>query len=234
VLDRIGQVRVAWSEQMWSDAGPEVPDQRPAAWAQHPGDLGQASRRVGPVVHRQGADNQVEGSFGERQGGHVADDKRWPALVAGARAVGVGSGAGDHGRVQVEAGHLEPVVAGQPERQETGPAADLQDPGAVRGDRRDVGRDAIDERAEQEPAEGVVEDGSANENASGRLVPLGGMAALSQDRQGCGGRAGVSSSARPQRFAATSVMPRARSRAGAAASTVTVAINSQLLRRVPL
>jgi hypothetical protein len=26
VLDRIGQVRVAWSERMWPDAGPEVPD----------------------------------------------------------------------------------------------------------------------------------------------------------------------------------------------------------------
>ena len=69
-------------------------------------------------------------------------------LVAGPRAVGVGSGAVDHGRVQVEAGHLE-RVAGQPDRQVPGSAADLEDLCAGGGDRRDVGRDAIDERAEQ-------------------------------------------------------------------------------------
>jgi hypothetical protein len=34
VLDRIGQVRVAWSEQIGPDAGPEVPDERPGAGAQ--------------------------------------------------------------------------------------------------------------------------------------------------------------------------------------------------------
>jgi hypothetical protein len=55
LLDRIGDVRVAWSEWMWPDAGPEVPDERPGAWAQHAADLGQADRRIGPVVHRQGA-----------------------------------------------------------------------------------------------------------------------------------------------------------------------------------
>jgi hypothetical protein len=67
-------------------------------------------------------------------------------LVAVPRAVGVGSGAVDHRRVQVEAGHLERVVAGQPDRQVAGSAADLQDLCAGGGDRRDVGRDAVDER----------------------------------------------------------------------------------------
>jgi hypothetical protein len=157
---------MAWSERMWPDAGPEVPDQRPAAGAQDAADLGQAGRWVGPVVHRQGADDQVERLAGEGQGGHVADQKRWPALVAVPRTVGVGSGTGDHGRVQVEAGHGEPVVAGQPERQVAGSAPDLEDLGAGGGDRRDVGRDAFDERAEQEPAQGVVDAGIANEDAS--------------------------------------------------------------------
>jgi hypothetical protein len=63
--------------------------------------------------------------------------------------VGVGSGASDHGRVQVQAGHVEPVLAGQPHRQVAGSAADLEDLCAGGGDRRDVGRDAIDEWAEQ-------------------------------------------------------------------------------------
>ena len=38
-------------------------------------------------------------------------------------------------------------------RQVAGPAADLQDPGAVGGDAGDVGGDALDERAEQESAQ---------------------------------------------------------------------------------
>jgi hypothetical protein len=57
---------------MWSHAGSEVPDQRPGAWAQDAADLGQAGRRVGPVVHRQRTDDQVEGPVGERQRGYVA------------------------------------------------------------------------------------------------------------------------------------------------------------------
>ena len=60
-------------------------------------------------------------------------------------------------------GHLEAVLAAQPERQETGPAADLENLAAVGGDRSDVGRDVLDERAEQEPAQGVVDAGMANE-----------------------------------------------------------------------
>ena len=90
VVDGIWQVGVPWSERMGPDAGPKVPDERPAAGAQDAADLGQAGHRVGPVVHRQSADDQVERSIGECQGGYVADDKRWPALVAVPRAVGVG------------------------------------------------------------------------------------------------------------------------------------------------
>jgi hypothetical protein len=29
VFDRIGQVGLSWSERIWPDAGPEVPDKRP-------------------------------------------------------------------------------------------------------------------------------------------------------------------------------------------------------------
>ena len=81
VVDRIGDVRVAWSERMGPDAGPQVPDERSAAGAQHAADLGQAGRRVGPVVHRQSADDQVEGLIGKRQRGHVTDEKLRPAAV---------------------------------------------------------------------------------------------------------------------------------------------------------
>jgi hypothetical protein len=75
-------------------------------------------------------------------------------------------------------------------RQVTGSAPDLEHPGALGRDRGDVGGDAREKRAEQEPAEGVVDGGIANEDASWHLVPTGGMAAVSQDREGCGGRTG--------------------------------------------
>jgi hypothetical protein len=54
----------------------------------------------------------------------------------GWRWLGVGLGA-HHGRVQVEACHLEPVVAGQPKRQVAESAVDLEDPCAGGGGRRD-------------------------------------------------------------------------------------------------
>jgi hypothetical protein len=188
VVDRIGDVRVARSEQMGPDTGPEVPDQRWGVWAQDAADLGQAGR-VGPVVHGQGADDQVERLVGEGQGGHVTDQERWSAPATISWSVGVGSGAGDHGRVQVEAGHLEPMM-GQPGRQVAGPAPDLQHPGAVGRDRGDIGRDACEKRAEQEPAEGLVADGIANEDAAWHLLPSGGVAAATQDHEGGAGRAG--------------------------------------------
>ena len=75
VVCRIGQVRVAWSERMGPSTGPEVPDERPAARAQDAADLGQSGRRVGPVVHRQGADDQVERAVGEGQRRHVVDNE---------------------------------------------------------------------------------------------------------------------------------------------------------------
>ena len=62
-----------------------------------------------------------------------------------------------------------------------GPAPDLEHPGAVGRDRGGIGGDAPVELAEQEPAEGVVEDGIANENASGRLVPSSAMAAMADN-----------------------------------------------------
>jgi hypothetical protein len=71
-----------------------------------------------------------------------------------------------------------------------GPAPDLEQPGLVRRDCGDIGGDALTKPAEQEPAEGVVENGVANEDASWHLVPSGAMAAASYDHEGCGGRAG--------------------------------------------
>jgi hypothetical protein len=81
-------------------------------------------------------------------------------------------------------------LASQPDRQVAGSAPDLEHPGVGGGDAGDVGGDALDERAEQEPAQSVVEDGIANEDAAWHLVPSGGMSAMSQDGDGRGGRAG--------------------------------------------
>lgn len=116
MFDWIGHMCVSWSEEVWPGAGPEVPDERPGSGAQHSADLGQSSRRVGPMVHRQSADDQVERSVGERQRSDIADQKRRPALVAVLRMVGVGSGALDHGWIEVDTGHIEAVLVSQPDR----------------------------------------------------------------------------------------------------------------------
>ena len=50
MFDRVGQVRMAWSERMGPDAGPEVPDERPGIGAQHAADLGQPGRRVAEMA----------------------------------------------------------------------------------------------------------------------------------------------------------------------------------------
>ena len=104
------------------------------------------------MVHRQGADDHVERAVGEGQRGHVPDEKRGLAPVAIPQPVGVGAGAIDHSRVQIQTGHLQAVLASQPDRQVAWPAPDLEDPGAVGRARGDVGGDALDERAQQEPA----------------------------------------------------------------------------------
>jgi len=46
-----------------------------------------------------------------------------PVAILG--TVGVGSGALDHGRIQVETGHVEPVLASQQDRQAAGSATHL-------------------------------------------------------------------------------------------------------------
>ena len=100
-FDRVGHVSVERH-----DPGPQVPDERTAAWAQNTADLGKARGAWGPVVHRQRADDQVERSVGELERRHVADEERRPVPPAIPRTVGVRSSALDHGRIEVETGHV--------------------------------------------------------------------------------------------------------------------------------
>src|SRR6266508_2827066 len=117
MFDRIGQMRVAWSEGVWPDAWPEVPDERPGARSKHAADLRQTRRRISPVVHRQRADDDVERPIGERQRGRVADLERRTALVAVPPTVRICSGALDHRRIEVDTGHVETVPAREPDRE---------------------------------------------------------------------------------------------------------------------
>jgi len=68
--------------------------------------------------------------------GNEATSRR--GTTAGARRRprpdGVGPSALDHGRIEVETGHIEAVLASQPDRQVTRSAAHLKNPCAVRGD----------------------------------------------------------------------------------------------------
>jgi hypothetical protein len=63
--------------------------------------------------------------------------------------------------------------------------ADLQQPCAVRGDRRHVGGDAPEQRAKQESAEGVVADGIADEDSAWDSPPAG-TPAVADNRDGRG------------------------------------------------
>src|ERR687891_345628 len=89
VFERVGHMSVEWH-----DPGPKVPDEDPPARAQHAADLGQAGRRIAPVVHRQCAHDQVERSVREGKRRHVADEERWPLFVAVPRTIGIGPGGG--------------------------------------------------------------------------------------------------------------------------------------------
>ena len=64
VVDRIGGCARGVVRTDGPDAGPQIPDNRSGAGAQHAADLGQAGRRVGPVVHRQSADDQSKDRSG--------------------------------------------------------------------------------------------------------------------------------------------------------------------------
>jgi hypothetical protein len=75
VLGRIRDVTVAPSQQQRPGTRPKVPDERPRTRTQDAADLGQAGRRVGPVVHREGTDDQIECAVGKWQGRHVPNDE---------------------------------------------------------------------------------------------------------------------------------------------------------------
>src|ERR671919_1522386 len=145
VLERIRHVSVEGN-----DPGPEIPDERPAGRTKDSADLSQTGSWVGPVVHRQRAEDHVERSVWESHRCNAADEESGAALVPVPRTVCVGSGALGHGLVDVQTGHVEAVPASQQDRQVAGPATHLEHPGALNGDGRDVLGDALEERAQQE------------------------------------------------------------------------------------
>lgn len=98
------------------------------------------------------------------------------------------SGALDHHRIEVETGHVEPVLVSQPDRQVARPAADFEHPSASGDHRRDIGGDGAVERTEQEPAQPVVGAGVANEDPT-RHASAQGRAAVTHDGDGSGCRA---------------------------------------------
>jgi hypothetical protein len=115
--------------------------------------------------------------------GRTPGRKLWPAAVPVSETVGVGAGAGDHGWVQVEAGHRQAVVAGQPDRQVAGSAPDPKDPGAGGGDGR-AGQDHEVPRSDHHTSMRL-----RYEQCSLPVLvalPISGHAAGLVDGQGCG------------------------------------------------
>jgi hypothetical protein len=72
-------------------------------------------------------------------------------------------------------------VPSKPNRQAARPATNFEHPGALGGNYRDVGSNAVEQRAEQEPAQHVIDARIPDEDASWHLMASGGMAATSHD-----------------------------------------------------
>jgi hypothetical protein len=80
------------------------------------------------------------------------------------------------------------VLASQPDRQAAGPAPHLQHADTLRGHRRDVGGDAPQEGAEQDPvSHRVVDRGIPDEDASRHPAPGVRSAEVTHHGEGCGG-----------------------------------------------
>ena len=123
-------------------------------------------------MHREGADDEVERGVGERQLGNAADHEDRAAL-GGDRPLCVGASPLDHRRVEVEPGHLEAVIAGQPVRELSGATAHVEDPTTGRRGGGDIGRDRVVERAEQDPGEGVVASSVGHDDPVGCMESHG-------------------------------------------------------------
>jgi hypothetical protein len=188
VPERIGHIPVERN-----DPAPEIPDERPAVRAQDPADLGQAGSRVGPVVHRQRADDQVERSVREPQGSYIADEEEGRRSSPDPGTLRVGSGALDHCRIEVDSGHVQAVPARQQDRQVARSASHFEDPCAARGDGRNVLGDLPEERAEQDAvAQRVVTGGIPDEDPTRDLSFPGGTADVPVYGVGRGGSRGRS------------------------------------------
>jgi hypothetical protein len=122
------------------------------------------------VVHRQSADDRVEGSVGKRHRSNVPDEER--RAGRGCLPAGVRPGAIDHGRIEVEAGDVQPVIAGEADRQLAGPASNVEDASAFGGRSPDVLGDPLVQGAEQEAvAKPVLGAGMSDEDASWHPSP---------------------------------------------------------------
>jgi hypothetical protein len=125
-LERVRQLRVAWSERMRTDAGRKSQISARAPGRSTRPISARPAVGVGPGCIDNVLTTRSSDRSGERQRGHVADQKRRPARLAVAPTVAVGAGALDHGGIQVEPGQVQAVLAGQPDRQTAGPAPYLQ------------------------------------------------------------------------------------------------------------
>jgi hypothetical protein len=75
-------------------------------------------------------------------------------------------GALDHGRIEVDTGHIQAVPSSESDRQMSGPASDLKDATSIGDAGGDVSGDAPEEGAEQEPAHDVVSGDVGDQDAT--------------------------------------------------------------------
>jgi hypothetical protein len=140
------------------------------------------------VVHRERAHDQIERAVGERQGRCVADREGRLVRVGYCHPAGIGSGAFDHRRIEVEPRHVQSMPTREGDRQVAGPTADFEDAGSFGDDGRNVGGDAPKEWAQQQSAERVVPGHIPDEDPAGHRMPSVVTTAMPKD--GCDRRRG--------------------------------------------
>ena len=137
VLDANLRVQAGRHAPRASRHRPEVVDPGPGSGTQHASDLAQAGGGVGPVVHADRGDDQVERLVGKRQVGDIGDSEADRADVRSRAALSSGRGSVDHLFGEVDAGHGQVRGLGRDQQgQRAGSGSDVERPFRRRAARR--------------------------------------------------------------------------------------------------
>ena len=146
-------------------------------------DLGEGPVGLVPVVHGQGADDDIECPIGEWQPCYIGDLERRRIRLVVTEEGGVGAGLLDHGRVEVDTGHIKPAL-GELVAEMTGSTAEVEDSRWFEARRPQCRRRFACQRFEDPPANGVVDGRVVDECATGWVMTFAARSSMSYHSRG--------------------------------------------------